>query len=174
MKRLRKIGIRSVLFLSILMVILIPLLSSPVAAIVYLDKIGVSTDNSAGGPQVIVATVSPHLPPGTYTLTCDGSGTFTVKCDCYCIDRNGAGTGSDHFIEVNIYRFSTGKLYTSTYSTTLNPNTQISPYPTQITCSAPYSTGSPTEQFSVYVYAYVEDLQTTNAAWNTWYWTVWV
>ena len=172
-----KKNLRILLFLIILMFLLIPLFSGNVSAAVPF-LVSVDTNNTPGGPYVGLHSGCP-TPCTQYNpipLTCDGSGILTISCDAYIEDTNPSGSGSDHYVELNVQRVwpTTGPLLaTNTGLITLAANTRNSPYPQRLTISTSYTVGEDTlEIFHVYVYAECEDLSTSIKVWNTWSWYV--
>jgi hypothetical protein len=183
MKSRKKMKFRIGVLCLIAMFMLIPLLSSPVAATLHFDNIGVRSNNSQYGGPLVVVVGGQYDPEGSYGRSCDGSGWITFTCDCYQIDNKPApaGQGSVHYMELNVQKIEpnpVGSLMTTYMYRELNPGQQASPYPTQlqITCNYTIRTSSsiPTwhEKFAVYVYAEVTDNATQNSAWNTFYWDV--
>jgi hypothetical protein len=172
MKNKRKLGFRIWVLFSVALFLLIPLLSSPVAATVNFDNMGVRTNNSANFPLVAVLgppTYSYDL-PGNYSDSDDGSGSVKFAVDCYIEDNKPLGNGSDHYVELNVQRVSPSigqLLQTSTGIITLAANSRNNPYPQTIQITTTYTKG---DTFCAYIYAECEDLQTSQKAWYTWYW----
>ena len=155
-------------FICIVMFLLIPILSSSVIAAVT-ATVDAKTDNTSSGPTVSTVT---GWPSTTIAAGDDGSGVLIVYCACYQIDTNPGGTGSDHYIELNVQLSTGGPIYQASLFSTLAAGTSIFPYPTTISVTVPYTAGPPPETFNVWVYAECKDLQTSTKVWNTWSCTV--
>jgi hypothetical protein len=166
------------------MFLLIPMLSPPVAATVTYNKMGVRTNNSANFPLVAVLgppTFPIYDQPGNYTRNCDTSGSIKFEVDCYIEDNNLSGSGSDHYVELNVQ-----KTYPKPYGSLLSTNTGIIsltagqqnvPYPVTLSITTNYTIrGQPPPQFNenfcAYVYAECEDSSSGRTAYYTWYWNV--
>jgi hypothetical protein len=173
-----KVRFRIVVLCLIALFVLLPLLSSPVAATIQCNRIGVISDNAPGGPYV--AALGPSISydlPGSYPAYDDNSGVITFTCDCYQIDTNPGGQGSVHYMELNVQKINPrpfGSLLTTSIYRALNPGQTASPYPTQLQITTNYTVLNPPpafqEVFVAYVYAEVTDNQTQTSAYNTFYW----
>jgi hypothetical protein len=172
MKSRKKMKFRIGVLCLIALFILLPYLSSPVAATVIFQNIGAISDNTPGGPTVAYVSGGSYKSPGSYNVNDDTSGVITFNCDCFQKDSNSGGQGSVHYMELNVQQIipSPGSLLTTYIYRELNPGQTASPYPTILSITTTYS--SIGDVFSVYVYAEVTDNATQNSAWNTYYWTV--
>ena len=88
---------RLMTFISILTLILISLLASPVAATVTFN-IEVETRNNSGTPSVSLITPA----EANYTRNSDGSGLISFHCQATMIDN--VRTASDHYVELNVQK----------------------------------------------------------------------
>jgi hypothetical protein len=176
MRSKMKVRLKVVSLCLIALFVLLPLLSSPVAATINFPTIGAESDNTPFGPIVAVKGAPFYLSPRSYPAYDDSSGVITFNCDCYQKDSNPGGSGSVHYMELNVQKIApnpVGSLMTTSMYRALNPGQTASPYPTLLSISTNYTTGqSNWEVFSVYVYVEVTDNTTQNSAWNTYYWTV--
>jgi hypothetical protein len=166
------------------MFLLIPMLSPPVAATVKYDRMGVRTNNTATFPLVAVLgppTYPSYDPPNGYNKNCDTSGSIKFEVDCYIEDNNLSGSGSDHYVELNVQKISPKPygdlLSTNTGIISLNAGQQNVPFPVTLSITTNYTIrGQPPPQyneiFCAYVYAECEDKSSSITAYNTWYWYI--
>jgi hypothetical protein len=147
------------------MLVMIPLLASPVAAQVSFT-VDVYTANTMLGP-----TVGLNGPPqGAYVVTDDSSGSISFRCN-YTMSDTTISSNSRHYVELNVQKqrpsvgpvlgTNTGNVYLSagqSISGTLVINDTYNP--------------SVLTLWNVWVYAECEDIPTGRMAWNTWYWSV--
>lgn len=169
---IKKNALRIGTFLAILLFLLIPLLSQPVAAANTFDLSTAWTDNTPAGPTVWWAGANP---PGAYTQARGpGAATVTFDCDFSFSDTSGNPNipSSRHYGELNVQRVIPGPpgplLVASTGNVFLN-NGQSTIITLSITDN--YNPAWPTVTWDVWVYVECEDLPTGTMAWNTWYWT---
>lgn len=162
----KKNFLRMGMFLAILMFLLIPLLSQPVAAsfdsICWADTM----DGPGGTPSVSIT------PPGYYKPENTAPRIAYFYCEYTMTDISGntATPSSAHYVELNVYNRNTQKFQAvSSGLINLNNNEDYS----GVLCITDTYAAKPTiTVWDVWCYAYCEDLPTQTAAWNTGYWTI--
>ena len=155
--------IRLATILSIIMLILIPFLSSPVAA-TNTFNVGTITTNDGGDPKVEYD--SAYLAPGIYGVMDDESGQMMVYCYATMIDEY---YGSTHLVELNMQKLipDIDPLQSKT--------TNLVRVPTDTTIYRTLWLGDSytVDEYTVWrvtVYAWCQCLTTMDTAYDTWTW----
>ena len=156
--------------LSILMLILIPLLSSPVAAAFTFDVSTAWTDNTSTGPTVGWTNTGGN-PPGVYGSADATPRNAVFTCDFSFKDTSGntQTPSSRHYGEMEVFKNPQGpRQVTNTGNVWLNnggSNTAT------LTITDTYTIGEVPVTWDIMLYVECEDYPTQTMAWNTYYWT---
>jgi hypothetical protein len=168
MKNKRNLGFRIWVLFSIVLFVLIPLLSSPVAAAFTFDVSTAYTDNTSGGPTVWWSGTNN---PGAYSSLHANPPSATFTCTFNFSDTSGNINipSSSHYGELNVYQRNSGTFQGKDTGVIYLNNGQSTSVTLSI--SDTYNSNNRPIIWDISVYVYCEDIPTQTAVWNTWSWT---
>jgi hypothetical protein len=172
MKNKRKLRFRIWVLFSIVLFLLLPLLSSPVAAAFTFNVSTAWTNNTAAGPTVGWTNTGGN-PPGAYTSVHTNPASATFVCNFSFADTSGQPQTpcSRHYGELNVQKIfpTIGPLLTANTGNVFLSNTGT--FTTTLSIGDTYTPNPPMGvTWNISVYVECEDLPSSTMAWNTWYW----
>ena len=169
-----KVKLRVVSLFLIAMFLLIPLLSSPVAATTqWYTYCSAYTDNTPPPPFGSGPTASVNIPPSAMETWNLDNGTIDFVCNYTFQDNYPDGSGSNHYVNLTVQRTSptTGPIWTCDYFCYIAPVGQT--INGQLSLSDTFNNTGYT--WNITVYGYCEDclsLLRANAGPNTYTWSI--
>lgn len=162
----KKQALRLGTLLCILLLLLIPMMSSPVAA-AFTFNVGVWTDNTSSGPTVGCGGTNP---PGSYSSVDSTPRTATFTCTFDFTDSSGntQTPSSRHYGEMEVFKRPSGP--SQIKGTEVIYLDDGESYTTTLTITDTYTAGEIPVTWDIMVYVECKDIPSITTVMNTWYW----